>query len=97
MAENRADKWSNEEWASFIDTRSVQILSSLVGPNQEPSTPFSSIASASDPCLPHAIDHTLLKPEATPEQIDQLCDEALQHGFKASWVWQCNIGEFTRN
>ncbi len=27
------------------------------------------------------IEHTLLKPEATPEQIDQLCDEALANGF----------------
>ncbi len=27
------------------------------------------------------IDHTLLKPEATPEDVDRLCDEAAQHGF----------------
>jgi hypothetical protein len=27
------------------------------------------------------IDHTLLSPDATPEQIDQLCAEALEHGF----------------
>lgn len=27
------------------------------------------------------IDHTLLKPEATPEQIAQLCSEARTHGF----------------
>jgi deoxyribose-phosphate aldolase len=27
------------------------------------------------------IDHTLLKPEATREQIVRLCDEAAQHGF----------------
>ncbi|MFD1425656.1 deoxyribose-phosphate aldolase [Kroppenstedtia sanguinis] len=27
------------------------------------------------------IDHTLLKPEATAEQIDQLCEEAATHGF----------------
>jgi deoxyribose-phosphate aldolase len=29
------------------------------------------------------IDHTLLKPEATPAQIEQLCDEARRHGFFA--------------
>ena len=29
------------------------------------------------------IDHTLLKPAATAEQIDQLCDEAKQYGFIA--------------
>ncbi len=28
-----------------------------------------------------SIDHTLLKPEATAEQIEQLCKEALEYGF----------------
>ena len=28
------------------------------------------------------IDHTALKPESTEAQIDQLCDEARQYGFK---------------
>ncbi|MGE5223445.1 MAG: deoxyribose-phosphate aldolase [Omnitrophica WOR_2 bacterium] len=32
------------------------------------------------------IDHTLLKPEATPEQIRQLCDEARQYGFASVCV-----------
>ena len=27
------------------------------------------------------IDHTLLKPDATSDQIDQLCDEAMRYGF----------------
>jgi len=36
--------------------------------------------------LAQCIDHTLLKPEATPDQIDRLCDEALQHGFGAVCV-----------
>lgn len=35
--------------------------------------------SASD--LAAAIDHTLLKPEATRADIDRLCDEALEHRF----------------
>ena len=29
------------------------------------------------------IDHTLLAPDATPDRIDQLCDEALRFGFGA--------------
>ncbi|ADU51347.1 deoxyribose-phosphate aldolase [Thermaerobacter marianensis DSM 12885] len=29
------------------------------------------------------IDHTLLKPDATPAQIEQLCREAVEHGFAA--------------
>ncbi len=32
------------------------------------------------------IDHTLLAPEATPDQVDALCDEALRHGFGAVCV-----------
>jgi len=33
-----------------------------------------------------AIEHTLLRPEATPQQIDVLCDEAWHHGFKGVCV-----------
>lgn len=32
------------------------------------------------------IDHTLLKPDATAEKIDTLCDEAVEHGFIAVCV-----------
>lgn len=31
--------------------------------------------------LARIIEHTLLRPEATPEQVDRLCDEAIHHGF----------------
>ncbi|MEH6586993.1 MAG: deoxyribose-phosphate aldolase [Halioglobus sp.] len=36
--------------------------------------------------LAQYIDHTLLKPEATPAQIEQLCAEAAQHSFKTVCV-----------
>jgi len=32
------------------------------------------------------IDHTLLRPEATPDQIDRLCDEAIRYRFAAACV-----------
>ena len=32
------------------------------------------------------IDHTLLKPDASTEALDQLCEEAVQYGFKAVCV-----------
>lgn len=40
------------------------------------------------------IDHTLLKPDATAGQVDELCAEALQHGFASvcvnpTWVARC--------
>lgn len=31
--------------------------------------------------MAHYIDHTLLKPEATRDQVYKLCDEALEYGF----------------
>lgn len=41
--------------------------------------------------LARYIDHTLLRPEATPDDIDRLCDEAVKYGFIAvcinpAWV-----------
>jgi deoxyribose-phosphate aldolase len=38
------------------------------------------------PALAALIDHTLLKPDATEREVDQLCDEALQHGFASVCV-----------
>lgn len=45
--------------------------------------------------LPKYIDHTLLKPEATAEQMDALCDEAAKHHFwsvcvNSTWVEYCS-------
>jgi len=37
------------------------------------------------------IDHTLLKPDATPQQIAKLCAEAREHGFASVCVNPCNI------
>lgn len=36
--------------------------------------------------LARMIDHTLLKPEAMPEQMEQLCDEAREYGFASVCV-----------
>lgn len=36
--------------------------------------------------LAATIDHTLLKPDATGQAIDQLCDEAIEHNFAAVCV-----------
>jgi deoxyribose-phosphate aldolase len=47
-----------------------------------------------DLSLAGMIDHTLLKPDATPDQIAQLCFEARKHGFASvcinpAWVKLC--------
>jgi deoxyribose-phosphate aldolase len=42
--------------------------------------------------IAHLIDHTLLKPEATREQIDRLCGEALAHRFASVCVNPAYVG-----
>jgi deoxyribose-phosphate aldolase len=37
------------------------------------------------------IDHTLLKPEATPAQISKLCEEAREYSFAAVCINPCNV------
>jgi deoxyribose-phosphate aldolase len=37
------------------------------------------------------IDHTLLRPDAQPAQIEQLCAEAREHGFAAVCVNSCYV------
>ena len=41
------------------------------------------------------IDHTLLKPDASPEQIAKLCAEAGEHHFAAVCVNPCNVRQCT--
>ncbi len=41
-------------------------------------------------------DHTLLKADATPEQIAQLCDEARQYGFASVCVNPVNVKQCAR-
>ncbi len=43
--------------------------------------------------LARYIDHTLLKPEATPAQIAQLCAEAREHAFAAVCINPVNVAQ----
>ncbi len=38
-----------------------------------------------------SIDHTLLKPDATLKQIDQLCTEATEHKFATVCIQPCHV------
>lgn len=42
------------------------------------------------------IDHTLLKPETTPAQISQLCQEAREHGFASVCVNPAYVAQAAR-
>jgi len=70
---------SDSEWHAFIGQKQRQVLSE---PNCSQPGPLSYIFSPGDPLFPSTIDHTLLKQEATPSQVDALCDDALKYGFK---------------
>ena len=43
------------------------------------------------------IDHTLLKPTATPEDINLLCEEAIKHNFFAVCVNGCYVSTAKKN
>jgi deoxyribose-phosphate aldolase len=74
---------TDEDWQSFVQSKVSDIsLSSSRGITG----PLASISSPTDPRFPLAIDHTLLKPDATPAQIDVLCDEAIEYGFKVGQI-----------
>ena len=62
---------SNEDWKIAVKAKIDEVLANA-NPTEYP-PPAS---------LPATIDHTLLKPDATPAQIDTLCDEAIKYGFK---------------
>ncbi|KAJ7754647.1 hypothetical protein DFH07DRAFT_743745, partial [Mycena maculata] len=40
-----------------------------------------------------AIDHALLKRDATPAQIDELCDQAIRYKFKSCCVNGTNVAQ----
>lgn len=42
--------------------------------------------------LNRTIDHTILKPEATREQVKKLCEEARQYHFASVCVNSCHVG-----
>lgn len=55
------------------------------------------LSPASPGSLAQKIDHTLLKPEATREEIAQLCTEARQYGFATVCVNSAHVGWAARH
>ena len=72
---------TNEEWTALITQKVTEVLADTT----EPTSSFSSLTSPNE-TFALAIDHTLLKPDATPAQIDSLVDEAVKYRFKVSVV-----------
>ena len=68
-------RFSQQEWAAVFDA----VKEALPEVPEKRSVPEPGSVQ-----LARYIDHTLLKLDATEEQIDQLCREAIEHNFKVS-------------
>jgi deoxyribose-phosphate aldolase len=75
-------RYTDPEWAAMIASTVSAVKSS-----ERPTYPLPK-------SIPATIDHTLLKLDATPSQIDNLCAEARVHRFatvcvRPNWVSRC--------
>ncbi|KAJ7736571.1 hypothetical protein DFH07DRAFT_99479 [Mycena maculata] len=84
---------SNEHWTPLVTAKIAEVLADV--PFSVPPSEFSSITSP-DSKFALAIDHTLLKPDATPAQIDELCDQAIRYKFKSCCVNGTNVTQVSR-
>jgi deoxyribose-phosphate aldolase len=78
---------TNETWQQILQQKTPQILQTT--PPAADAADAAAPASDAIPLPAHfavLIDHTLLKPSATPHQIDSLCDEAITHRFTSVCV-----------
>ena len=73
---------TNEEWQLIIDQAGQSLP-------KEPIT-YKTPTVGSE-AFAKTIDHTLLKLDATEEQVDALCEEARKSDFKVGRLNVCNI------
>lgn len=67
---------TNEEWEVVVQAKVAEVLADTSSTNYAPAI------TTADKNFALTIDHTLLRPDATPSQVDTLCDEAIKYGFK---------------
>ena len=65
---------TNAQWKALIEAKIAAI-------ENDSSTIKDLSNGLQGPAVAKLIDHTLLKPDSTDRQIDQLCNEAKQYGF----------------
>ena len=80
-----------DDWAGRLRERAEGLLVALARVSAEAAPHGLTRAQ-----LAAMIDHTVLKPEATPEMIDQACAEAREHGFSAVCVNPCYVARCAR-
>jgi len=87
----------NMDRKELIDKISEEVISKLkkLSPSGSFSVDSSTCTKIKAPAdIAHYIDHTLLKPDATEDEIKRLCEEAVQYGFytvcvNSTWVEYC--------
>jgi deoxyribose-phosphate aldolase len=87
VQEEQAEADEHPPISSHNDVERVQPVVST-GADSIASTPSTAPA---DGRLARMIDHTILKPDATQDQIAQLCDEARKYGFASVCVNPTNV------
>jgi deoxyribose-phosphate aldolase len=75
------DRYTNEEWAQQI-AETQRVVMEKLGTKRKYDAP-----TPGSRAFAETIDHTLLKLDATPTQIDALCSEARTEGFKVCTVF----------
>jgi len=78
---------SNEEWAAAVKAHVDRILAD----RSQPKPSAVSSLTVPDSSFAATIDHTLLKPDATAEEIDKICDEAIRYKFQSCCVNGANV------
>ncbi len=75
-------RYTQDEWLAIFD-QAAQNLSSTPVEYKPPNLGSAAFA--------QTIDHTLLKLEATGEQVDALCEQARRHNFKVCQFFRYGI------
>lgn len=81
-------KYTQDEWLAIFDQAEQNLPST---PVHYKARPIGSAAFA------QTIDHTLLKLEATAEQVDTLCEEAKRYHFKVCEFLKIKTAWFSYN
>lgn len=93
--------YEKEDEKELVEKITMEVLEKLQGQSsaEKPgkpgnSTPPSAVEGITPAEIAKYIDHTLLKPEATEEQINTICDEAMEYGFHSvcvntGWAEHC--------
>jgi len=78
-------------WFKDASIKAEELVRAFGGAYTEPAP---AVISGRD--LAAMIDHTLLKPESTPAEVEKVCREAIDHGFASVCVNSSHVGQCAR-